>query len=264
MEQQEKEIVVSLPMLWEVFRRCFWFLLATVLFVGGAVVIFSYARYTPVYTAKTDIFIINEDYQASADLPSYGINTYNLALYVVKDCKEIMEGRGVREEVREKLGISEAEMKSVEIKVTENSEADSRILNVSVTAPDPALAYRVSEGLMEVSKSKIDDFCSHDVKTVNPAVLPTAPSNSKISPIALVIVVLAAALVYVVFLLFYLFDDRVRTAEDVEELGLSLLGDIPNSDDPTRGNKYGGYYGKKYGAYYMEYTAKANEGAENE
>ena len=56
------------------------------------------------------------------------------------------------------------------------------------------------------------------------------------------------AVVYAIFFLTYLFDDRLKTDEEIERaLELTVIGDIPNADE-HKNNKYGYYkYGKRYG-----------------
>ena len=61
----------------------------------------------------------------------------------------------------------------------------------------------------------------------------------------------AAVVVYVIFLMIFLFDNYIRTEEDVERyLGLTILGEIPDADAPKK-NKY--KYKYKYEANNSRY-----------
>ena len=55
-----------------------------------------------------------------------------------------------------------------------------------------------------------------------------------------------ALLVYGIYFVRYLLDDKINQPEDVEKyLGVSVLGVIPNSEDSKRRyTKYGTYYAK--------------------
>lgn len=252
MENQEKVFVISLPMLWTVLRKSYVFVLLAAVIVGACALTVSITTYTAEYTAKTDVYIINEDYQNLGQQPSNDINTYSLALNVVRDCKEILEGDATRNAIALRLGLSPLEMENVEIKVQENSSEKSRILNISITSHDPQCSYDLSNAMIAVAQERINEFCMHDVKVVNFAEVPDSPSNARVSPLVFVLAVFAAALVYMICLLRYFLDDRIRVIEDVEKLSLGLLAEIPNADAPRNGKKYG-YYGKKYGGYYDRY-----------
>lgn len=65
---------------------------------------------------------------------------------------------------------------------------------------------------------------------------------------------LAVVVVYGIFVLTYVLDDKIKTPDDVEKyLGLTVLGLIPNISGES-GSKYG-KYGKyaKYGRYGTKY-----------
>ena len=75
--------------------------------------------------------------------------------------------------------------------------------------------------------------------------LPEAPSNPvsmiKIAAVAFVF----AVLVYAIYFLLFIFDDKVNNSKDVEQyLGLTVLGAIPDkSSISSRRKKYGYGYG---------------------
>ncbi|MBQ0102273.1 MAG: hypothetical protein KBT31_05720, partial [Firmicutes bacterium] len=56
-----------------------------------------------------------------------------------------------------------------------------------------------------------------------------------------------AFLTYAVFFLIFILDDSISTNEEIEkELGLFVLGEVPNFNEEVK-SKYGyGEYGKKY------------------
>ena len=242
MEREERELTVSLLGLWTALRRGFWFILLAGLITAALTTTISVASYTPEYTAKTDVYIINESYQNLAGEPSNDINTYNLALNLIVDCKQIIEGKETKTELGKRLGLSDEEIKGIEITVAENSKNKSRILNISITSQDPELSYRLSNEMLAVAQDKISKFCSHDVKLVNSAELPEAAVNSPIRPYVLVATFLVVVGVYLAFLLQTLLDDRIHTEKEVEALALCLLAEIPNAEEMKRGKKQGGYY----------------------
>ena len=68
--------------------------------------------------------------------------------------------------------------------------------------------------------------------------------------------VLGAIVVYAVYLILDIFDDRIRTGEDITDVaGLTLLGIVPDAYSSER--KYAYKYGKKYAKHYGRYSAIA-------
>ena len=80
------------------------------------------------------------------------------------------------------------------------------------------------------------------------------PCNTTSMTTYMLVGMIAAVLVYSIYLIIYLLDDRIRTEEDIERyLGLSVLGDIPNADD-KKSHQYG-YY-KAYGSHEQKKNRK--------
>ena len=65
----------------------------------------------------------------------------------------------------------------------------------------------------------------------------------------LLYILIAAALVYFIFLAIFLFDNYIYTEEDIETyLGLSVIGDIPDANESDkRKKKYSNYKGYQSG-----------------
>ena len=243
MEQEEKEISVSLSTLWEVLRRRRLAILITGVLVLSLTAVISIVSYTPEYTATTDVYIINESYKNLTGEPTSDINTYNLALSLIVDCKQILEGKETKEELGRRLGLSAEELDSVSITVKENSKDKSRILNISIVSPEPALSYRLSGEMLTVAQEKISDFCSHDVKLVNSAELPDAAANSPVRPFVFLATLLAVGGVYFVFLLMHLWKERAHAAERARRRG---GGRRPYSRKPYRYASGVSYYGRRH------------------
>ena len=115
-----------------------------------------------------------------------------------------------------------------------------------MTAADPVEAASLVTSLANVTC----DFMNNDMydgqklfKVVDQNVVPDQPSNP-ISMLKILLVAFACAIVvYAVYLVMFLMDDKINTPEDVERyLGLNLLGQIPNKKDTGRGKRYYAQY----------------------
>ena len=82
------------------------------------------------------------------------------------------------------------------------------------------------------------------IKTIGSTPLPEKPSN----PISVLKILLgafvAAVLVYGIYFIRFILDDKINAPEDVEKyVGLNVLGAIPNKNQLNRRHeKYGYYY----------------------
>jgi len=141
--------------------------------------------------------------------------------------------------------------------VTVTNPSETRVLEVKVKSDSPESAKAIVDEICTVGTDKIEEAMGfQQVNLYEYGILDTEPCNR----MGLLVYLLAGAgsaiLVYVAFLFRYLMDDRIRTDEDIEKhFGLSILGDIPDSDaSEKKKNKYYRYYkGSRYAGY--GYTA---------
>ena len=237
---------ISLRDLWEIFtRRFFAMLLAAIVVVSGAFA-FKQLTFTPRYESVATLYLVNqtaEDSQSS----STTYNNFNLALRLVNDCNHLIKSHSVLDQVIDTLNLGMTYEQLYKTVTVVNPE-DTRILEVTVEAESPEQAKRIVDEVCEVGAQKIEEAMGFEqAKLYEYGVLDSKPSNITGLTTYAILGLLAAVAVYVVFLVRFLLDDRIRTEEDIERfLGLSILGDIPNADNPKKGRGYyKGYYGKK-------------------
>ena len=133
--------------------------------------------------------------------------------------------------------------------VSTSNPEDTRILEVTVKADSPELAKRIVDRICTIVSKRIEDAMGfqqvnlYELGTTDPD-----PCNSTRMLTFAFAGVVAAVVTYVIFLIIFLLDDRIKTDDENLEryLGLSVLGNIPNADGKKSG-KYG-YY-KTYAAY---------------
>lgn len=107
----------------------------------------------------------------------------------------------------------------------------------------------ITSSFITVLLPKITRLISNEYGTLN-----DKPCNTTSMTTYMLVGMIAAVLVYSIYLIIYLLDDRIRTEEDIERyLGLSVLGDIPNADD-KKSHQYG-YY-KAYGSHEQKKNRK--------
>ena len=254
---------ITLKDLWDIFARRLWvMILAAAIAIGG---LYAYVQmtYTPRYKSTATLYILNLD---NEDSVSSTYNSFNLALKVVNDCTYLLKSHTVLDQVIEELelDISYAELYS---SVSTANPEETRILQVTVEADSPEQAKEIVDSICSIGPDKIRDAMEFDqVNLYEYGILNTKPCNTTGIMTYLLLGVIAAVIVYIVFLVGFLLDDRIRTEEDIQRyLGLSILGEIPNADDSGK-KGYGYYrYGSKkykYGYGKTPYTSQAKAAVE--
>ena len=225
---------------WDIFaKRWLWILLAVAVCAGG---MFLYDRmsYTPEYTSTATLYILRQNEDGSVSGSS---EDFSLALKVVNDCDWLLRSHSVLDEVIQELDL---DMSYAELykRVSTSNPSSTRILKVTVKAPSAKLAKEIVDCICRIGPDKIAMAMGFDqVNLFELGTLETSPSNAMSMKKYVKIGLAAAAGVYLVFLLMFLLDCRIRSAADVERmLGLTVLGELPDANAPVK--KGHGAYGQ--------------------
>lgn len=252
-KQNEQIQVVDLAELWGVFvQRLPVILLAAVIAICGFFAVIT-LTYEAEYSSTATLYILRQNDENQSAATAY--NEINLASKVVNDCTHMLKSRSVVEPVIEELGL-DMTYSELYSKISTSNPKDTRILEVIVAGQTPEQAKRIVDRICEVGQEKIAQAMGYQqVNLYEYGTMPKSPSNRTGLKIYAMVGVGAALLVYAVFVVAYLLDDRIRSDEDVERLlGLSILADIPDLNAVHK-DKYG-YY-KAYG-YGQKPTKKGN------
>ncbi|MGE9833141.1 Wzz/FepE/Etk N-terminal domain-containing protein [Streptococcus orisratti] len=193
------------------------------LFLGTLSLLGSIFILKPSYTATTRIYVVNQsgDSNLNQDLQA--------GSYLVNDYKEIINSPEVLSDVitDAKSNLSTQQLSKM---VSVSIPTDTRLIAISVENQDPKEAAKLANSIRKVSSEKIKTVTKvQDVTTLEEAEVPDKPSSPNIKRNAVLGALVGAFLAVVGVLLGEILDDRVRRAEDVEEvLGLTLLGIVPD------------------------------------
>lgn len=258
--------VITVKDLWNLLiQRIVVIILVTVIVVSS-IYIYDEVTYVPSYASTATLYILRENENMSSN-SGEASNEFSLALKVVTDCNYILKSRAVVEQVIEELSMDESlsdedkelfknmRYEQLYSRISTYSPANSRILEVTVQLDKRELTKVIVDKLCEVGKDKIFDAMGFDqVNIFDYGVIPDVPYNRTSVYKYGITAGLTAIITYGVFLLMFLLDDRIRTDEDIERfLGLSVLAEIPNSNDQNK-SRYG-YY-RRYGGSFGKYVAK--------
>ena len=261
MERETVEArTVSLKDLWKIFLQRFWIMAIAAVIAIGAMIVYVKLTFVPLYESTATVYILNSSDETNQSLN----NDFILALNLVTDCEHILRSHAVLDQVTAKMAEDSAfkgnvyEYEKMKKSITTNNPEDSRILEITVTASSPEEAKAIVDYICDIGAIKIQETMRLDqVNILEYGTLSKTPSNVVGMLFYLLIGFVAAIAVYVVFLIFFLFDDRIRDNEGIEKiLNLSVLGEIPDASS-TKKSRYG-YYKKSYRA---KTDVKRQEGA---
>lgn len=229
--------VITLKDLWDIFvRRVIWMVLAAVI-VGTAFLVVDKATFTPQYQSTATLYLLRDDEEDSSSVVD-AYNSYSLAMKVVNDCTYMLKSRTVVDQVISDLGLS-GSYESLVGKISTSNPENTRFLEVTVRADSPETAKLIVDSLCERGRDQINNALGYEqVMLYEYGVLRSAPSNTRGMTSYLLPAAAAAVVVYAVFLIIFLLDDRIRSADDIERvLGLTVLGEIPDQKDVRKNKK---------------------------
>lgn len=226
MEQKySDEIEIDLMEIFMLLLHYIWVIVIAALIVGGAAFAFSKFVITPTYESTTRILVLNRQDSSGGNVT---YSDLQLGTSLTKDYPELIQSRYVVENVIELFELDttyESFIKRIQV----STKSDSRIIDITITDPDPVLAKDIANALRDVAAERIVEVTDiQAVNKVDDANLPTRPSNPSVPKWTLIGVLLGGFLAAVVVIVRFLLDDTIKSSEDIEKyLHLSTLGLIP-------------------------------------
>ena len=194
-------------------------------------IIYSYFYITPVYTAKTDLVLVQSSSTVSQTGDSAITSTdITMNSKLVSTYSELIKRNAVFGQVATNLNISDEEAEKIKNNISVNSAKDTEIIEIKVTNEDPNKAADVANEIAKVFSEKIVEIYNiSNIYLLDRAKAPENPSNinhmKDIVIFAFIGLVIASAYVLVANML----DNTIKTEEDIEKLtGLVVLTAIPD------------------------------------
>lgn len=203
--------------------RKWFYVLLTGLDFGLAVVLLVMLFVPDKYVSDTKIFILNRENTSTVLYSDVEISTQ-----LTNDYREVVTSRTVLEKVISQLQLS---MTTEELadKITVEVPYNTRMLYIYVRMTEPKLAYETANCLTKIIADRMEQVM--DIEAVNIidfASVPMTASSPNYKLYFLYAAFFGAAAAITVLCAGFLLDDRIKTAEDLEELlEISILGTIP-------------------------------------
>lgn len=194
----------------------------------GAVIAnaYSYFCIKPTYQTTAKLYIVSASSDSVVDLTDLNIGTS-----LTKDYEELILSYPVLEQVIDELDLK-MDYNQLGTMIAISNPADTRILNLTVTSTDPKMAKDIANKLAEVSTSYLPKTMNTDEPNIaQKAKLPEHKFGPSYSKYTMMGALLGAILCCAYFVVLYMMDDTIHSAEDLEKyFDLVPLAVVPESE----------------------------------
>ena len=250
LERDNKAEIYLIDILYLIRQHLLLLLLIMALF--GALGYLS-TRYliTPVYTATSSMYVVSASGNAILDLSDLNLGT-NLA----SDYVQLAQSRTLLERVLDETG-EELSLETLQRMFTVRNVSSTRILEFSVTSPDPRQATRLANAFLNQAIRYLPEVMgvhNNDPTAVDPAVVPELPANLHYKSYIALSAMFGFILVLGVLIIRFMLNDTFDSEEDIEKyLGITPMAMIPENGQR---HKSGGYRYYAHGEKHKKQKAK--------
>ncbi len=215
---------ISVSELFAVVISKFWILILAGLITAIGAYYYTAEVATPLYNSTVRVYILNRQSSLSTS-----ISDLNSAVTLKDDFKVLINSNSVYREVLETIGENPSNYKSLKGQLSLDSN-ETRFVDITVTDKDPVRAKLLADAFAKVSRKKaIEIMGVEDITIEGSAEIPISPSSPAMSKNILLAVFVGVFLAAAVIVVAHLFNDSIRTPDDVEKaLGVCVLGSIPD------------------------------------
>ena len=229
---QEEYQEIDLVELMRAIMRKWWLIVGFMVVAGGISYYITTEYITPIYEAKSTLFIGKEN----DVLSNISLGDLQVDNKLVVDYRELIKTRLVTEEVINDLAL----LTTVDGLITNlniNIISESRFMHITFKDPVPERATQVVNRLSEVLAEKAESIVGvKNVQIVDYALVPTVPISPSIRKNVAIAAVLGMMVALGIIFLLMMLDNTVRTEEDLEKLSqVPVLGVIPKFKGEIRG-----------------------------
>ena len=228
-----EEMEIDLRELLHLLRQKILIIL-TALLVGGILTsVATYFFIKPTYKASSLLYVVSASNNSVVNLADLQIGT-NLTA----DYEELLLSRPVMESVLQNLKLRETtSVKELREMLSITNKNGTRILEISATTGDPKLSADIANEVAELATTWLPAVMEcNEPHVAEEAVAPTHRAGPSYVRNTVIGALVLALLVYGVYVVRYLYDDSIRTEEDMEKyFGVTPLAIIPEENDNSDG-----------------------------
>ena len=198
----------------------------------GAVAAGLATRYliTPLYVATSKLYIVSASNDSVVNLSDLQVGAS-----LTHDYEELVLGRPMLESVIANLELEGMSVSQVSGMVRVSNPSNTRILNITVTSPDPMQAMEIANEMARLAIEWLPEVMKSNEPTLaEDAVLPVSPSSPSMARNVAIGAMASAALYCAFIIVQYLMNDSIRNSEDFERFfGFAPLASVPEDASVT-------------------------------
>jgi capsular polysaccharide biosynthesis protein len=211
----------------------YWKLIVVVAALA-AVIGFAVSEFmmVPEYESTSELYVLTK----STTITS--LSDIQTSTSLTNDYIVVIKGRPVLEQVITNLGLDET-YASLKGRVSVNNPSNSRLLDITVTDTDPAMAKRIADEIADVGAAFISQKLVQDPpEIVQYGYSDGSPVSPNVKKNTILGGLLGAVLAIAIIAVSYLFNDSILGPEDIEKkLGMHVLGTLPLEDSEDDGDR---------------------------
>jgi capsular polysaccharide biosynthesis protein len=225
MEIDVKDLLLELLAYWK---------LIVVAAALAAVIGFAISEFlmVPEYESTSELYVLTK----STTITS--LSDIQTSSSLTNDYIVVIKGRPVLEQVISNLGLDDT-YKTLKKRVSVNNPTNSRLLDITVTDTDPALAKQIADEIADVGSAFISQKLVQDPpEIVQYGYSDGEPVSPNIYRNTAVGAIVGALFAIAIVTISYLFNDSIMGPEDIErKLGMHVLGTLPLEEAEDDGDR---------------------------
>ncbi len=223
-----EEMEIDLVELFFLFRRRLREVVISALIVGVLVGAYTFFLVPPKYQATSKLYIVSASNDSVVNLTDLQIAT-NLT----GDYQQLILSRPMMESTIKNLGLENTTANQLKEMLSVSNPNGTRLINITATTTDPVLSRDIANEVAKLAKSWLPEVMeSAEPNIAEDAITPTHRSSPSLTKNVLIGLIAGAVLCYGFFVVQYLLDDTVTSADDFEKyFGMVPLSSIP--EDPA-------------------------------
>ena len=229
--REDRVEIDFLELLFAFRRRILWIVLAAIL-GGGISFAGTRVLMTPMYESTTTMLVLTSETTLSS------LSELQLGTQLTNDYEILTKSRAVLETVIENLNLNLG-YEQLNNMVSISNPEDSRIMEITLTYPDPEEAKTIVDEIASVTSEFIGDQMEGiPPKIIDQGEVPSGPSSPSVSRNTLLGILLGIVVSCGIITVITVMDDTIKTEEDIEYyLGIPTLASVPDRKDYIGGKK---------------------------
>ena len=222
----EQEIEIDFKQLFDALLSRAWMIAAVTLMLGAFAFFYSKFAITPLYEAKSTIYVNSSQNVISNNIETNEISASSMMASVFV---EMLKSNAIIDEVKEVSGVS-YDLDTLRSMISATAVDDTPLMRITVVSPNPKEAVLISNALLDVAPGKMTNIVDGgSVKIIDRPLEPAYPSSPNILKNTFLGLVLGFILSAGIVIFMELLDSRIRDEEQIRNMfeDLPVLATIP-------------------------------------